>query len=48
MRRLLLRGGKCPNRGGMSSVPKSEEGKRRVTQNLPSAQRRLKEMAEKE
>jgi hypothetical protein len=39
MRRELFANGRCRNHGGLCSGPVTEEGKKRVTMNLPWAKR---------
>jgi hypothetical protein len=45
MRRDLFKSGRCRNHAGMSTGPTSEEGKRRVTMNLPQFRKRALENA---
>jgi hypothetical protein len=44
-RRELFKNGRCRNHGGLCTGPKTEEGKRRVTLNLPWKRKAAKDNA---
>jgi hypothetical protein len=46
-RRAVVDNAKCPNHGGLSTGPKTEEGKRRVTLSLVKARAVLKARRER-